>query len=241
MDNETLRLLAYHEAGHAVVAEALTGKHAPIRLEQRGRALHGTAYYSHSLDDHSRNVAICLAGAVAQVMARRDAGSLFGAAWYRAVADAVSDLDTANVSGQFTRDDFDRAAQLVRAHWAAIEQRAAAEIAHVHGQTPPPQYQRRGKTGSGSSTPAAPSAARPAPLQASHAAPTSPAARSGEAVAFDPDADRIRLAAFDRAWVKADPPAERESFLLQPVHYGGAAVPRHVALAKERQRRIAAA
>lgn len=136
-----LRRSAVHEAGHAVVAEALTGAPARVEIERhtdgravwhRGRCTHvqGATVQEQQL--------IGLAGPVAEVLDSPHRGST-GDVLARAILGRMSTTDT-QAAGVFGRADLDRALQVVWRLWPSVEARAQREIARFHET----QQRRRG-------------------------------------------------------------------------------------------------
>jgi hypothetical protein len=134
-----LRLLAIHEAGHAVAAEASTGVAAQIvmrRVIEGGKVVYwGTTHYGKEpAPEHKRFCA--LAGAVAQTMAE-GGRSLSGDALLRAIISRMSPADQLN-AGAWTRADADDTIRWVLASWSAIEARADAEVTLYNASTRSP-------------------------------------------------------------------------------------------------------
>ena len=120
---------AHHEAGHAAVAEFLTGVPARIELWRESRDgatwVRGRCYHSTpNTAEHARLIA--LAGAVAETLAG-PAGSNSGQALLQPTLRAVSPSDAIG-AGAFDVADLDRCLAMVRTLWPQIQARARLEV-----------------------------------------------------------------------------------------------------------------
>lgn len=132
---EGLRLIAHHEAGHAVAAQALSGLPAAVRIWLEPAA-NGGAVFRGSTDWSGKPAhgmpLFALAGAVAQAWASGHAYAT-GPAALRAIFACLSSADHALIGNrQFTVQETESAVQFVGQHWPAIEARAADETARFH-------------------------------------------------------------------------------------------------------------
>lgn len=126
----SLRACAIHEAGHAVVAEALTAKAAQITISEHRRAgevwHQGHCVHVQGASAHERRL-IGLAGACAEVLDGPHRGSS-GDALCNVLTRALSVTD-AESAGPFSRADVDHALRVAHRLQASIEARAQREIA----------------------------------------------------------------------------------------------------------------
>lgn len=128
--NHDLRRTAFHEAGHAVVAEHLSGAPAFVSIEQRSRD--GGAWYAGRCayaapQSAAEQRLVSLAGACVETLdgpSRRNSGD----ALLRPIEAALSYSDRAG-AGAFSRSDVDACLKLLIQLWPAIERRALAEMA----------------------------------------------------------------------------------------------------------------
>lgn len=126
-----LRKTAVHEAGHAVVAEAVTGVAATVVIERRARG--GSVWHKGRCiyvtpPTASEEQLIALAGPVAEVLASPQRGNS-GDALASAIVACMS-LSDMQGAGLFGRADLDRALRVVWRLWPSVESRALREIAH---------------------------------------------------------------------------------------------------------------
>ena len=134
-----LRRTAVHEAGHAVVAEALTGAPATITIERRQRGP-DTWYLGRCVHvqgaTHQERALIALAGAVAEVLdgpLARSAPAVLGEA-----IEARLSVTDRNNAGTFDWRDLDAAIRVVWRLWPSVDARARREFAQFE------QLHRRG-------------------------------------------------------------------------------------------------
>lgn len=139
-EEEALKLCstATHEASHAIATLVLTGQPATISIERKTSAA-GDVWFDgvcvHPATDPAAQRRISLAGAIGQALFH-DRHST-GSALRNAVWNMMSGADRQN-AGPFSLQDAEDALQLVRANWAAIETRAALEVAKFLGTAPAP-------------------------------------------------------------------------------------------------------
>lgn len=137
-----LRLTAIHEAGHAVVAEALTGAPARVEIERHtdGRAVWHRGRCTHVVGaTATERQLIALAGPIAETLATEHRSS-YGDTLLRAVCQRMSVSDSTG-AGSFSRGDVDRAIRVVLQLWPSIEARGRQEIALVQAH----EQRRRGR------------------------------------------------------------------------------------------------
>lgn len=130
---DDLWAVAVHEAGHAVVAEKLTGVPATITLERRrgngSSWIKGECHHVRGPDARSRAM-ISLAGAVAETLFASDQAGNTGDALFNPIARRVSSADLANSGLTVVRPtDVDAAIQIVWPLRSRIEERARCEVA----------------------------------------------------------------------------------------------------------------
>jgi hypothetical protein len=136
-EEQSLRECAHHEAGHAVISEALTNSKSTITIERRSRA---DAVWFAGRCTHVRSDApsveaqqmSSLAGPIAESIVAIPSATFDQA--LRDIGRRMSVTDQ-QATGYLTQSDVRKAIQLVKQHWPAITARAEAEIARFHAGT----------------------------------------------------------------------------------------------------------
>lgn len=134
MIDEELRSTAFHEGGHAVVAEHLTGIAASIELVRTGKR--GITWIAgRCLHAPGRTPGDCrsisLAGACAEILSG-DSRDNLGDALLNPITARISASDAANAGGSYSRRDVWDCVALCRQLWPWITARAHIEINRFH-------------------------------------------------------------------------------------------------------------
>ena len=127
---ESLRSTAFHEAGHAVIAEYLTGFPAVVRLWPEAGRRRARGDCTHVVGTFDQQRLIALAGACAEVLAG-DASGNSGDALLNPILHRISASDSAN-AGYYGRFEIDQCIVLCSRLWPLIDARARREISIFH-------------------------------------------------------------------------------------------------------------